>query len=828
MSTRYSPGRRPVLRRCGAGLLVLAILQGCGGSSGAPTTSNPLTSPPEVSNYSGPPPATADVQSFKLYLWDNLVPNNRCGSCHNNDQTPRFVRSDDINLAYEAANSVVNLTDPGMSTMVAKVRGGHNCWLAEPNACADIIQSYIENWAGDALGGVAKEVELVAPPQHAPGSSKNFPDDPSGFETTVWPLLTTFCSNCHTDTAPVPQSPYFASDDVATAYDAAKSKMDLDNPSNSRFVIRLGQEFHNCWSASCANDAAAMEDAISDLSDGIALTQVDPSLVTSMALGLPDGIVSSAGGRHETNVIALYEFKTGSGNQAYDTSGVEPALNLTLSGAYQWVGGWGVAFSNGKAQGSTTASRKLYDLITATGEFSIEAWVAPANVTQDGPARIVSYSGGSTSRNFMLGQTLYQYDSFLRTDATDQNGEPRLSTDPDDEDLQATLQHVVMTYDPVNGRRVYVNGQFTDDLDPTPTGLLNEWDNTFAFAVGSEVDNQDRWAGTVRLLAIHNRVLTDEQIQQNFEVGVGEKYYLLFNVSDHVGVDDAYIVFEVSQFDSYGYLFDEPFFVILDSAATPGSIPMAGMRIGLNGREVAVGQAFRNLDLTVNDADYATEGRQTLSPLGTVVPLEKGPEEDEFFLTFERLGVSTNVVVEASPVPPPPPADVPPAERTPPHGIRDFAEINATMSKITGVPLSNGQVADTYDQVYQAMPVQTGIGGFISSQQMGITQLAIKYCSVLVDDTSLRADFWPAFSDWNATVDVAFGGDRSAVIDPIVDRMVGQGLATQPDVVEVSDSIDELIDRLSACSGSCPAGRVASVMKASCAATLGSAAMLVQ
>ncbi|MEQ8861526.1 MAG: LamG domain-containing protein [Pseudomonadales bacterium] len=817
---------RSFLRSGSRGLLALLVLAtgyGCGGGSGAATVSNPLTTPPEVSNYSGPPPATADVQSFKLNVWDNLVPNNRCGSCHNDSQTPRFVRSDDVNLAYEAANTVVELTDPAMSIMVGKVRGGHNCWLASDDACADIIQSYIENWAGDTLGGVAKEIQLIAPPQQMPGSSKNFPDDPSDFAATVYPLLTSFCVDCHTDTAVVPQSPYFASADLDTAYDAAKAKIDLDAPENSRFVVRLGEEFHNCWSGNCASDADDMEQAIVDLSGLIPVTEVDPDLVTSMALGLPDGIVSSAGGRHETNVIALYEFKTGTGSQAYDTSGVEPALNLTLSGGYDWVGGWGVAFTAGKAQGSTTASTKLYDLITATGEFSIEAWVVPANVTQDGPARIVSYSGGSMARNFMLGQTLYQYDAYLRSDATDQNGEPALSTNPDDEDLQATLQHVVMTYDPVEGRRIYVNGQFTEDLDPIPPDLLSEWDNTFAFAVGSEVDNQNRWAGTMRLLAVHNRVLTDEQILQNFEVGVGEKYYLLFNVSAHVGIDDAYVVFEVSQFDSYSYLFDEPFFVILDSSASPGSIPMAGMRIGLNGREVAVGQAFRNLDVTITDAEYDTSGIQVLSTLGTVVPLEKGPDEDEFFLTFERLGSATNVVVEATPAPPPPPAEVPIDERTAPHGIRDFAEINATMSTMTGVPTSNSQVASTYDLVYQAMPVQTGIGGFISSQQMGITQLAIKYCSVLVDDTGLRASFWPSFTDWNASPGAAFGGDRSAVIDPIIDNFVGRGIATQPGEGAVATEIDDLISRLA--SGS---SNTEDIMKASCAAALGSAAMLVQ
>ena len=807
--------------------LTLSALSGCGGGSGAATVENPLTTPPDVSNYSGPAPATADVQSFKLNVWDNLVPNNRCGSCHNADQSPRFVRSDDINLAYEAANSVVDLTDPAMSEMVAKVRGGHNCWLAEPNACADIIQSYIENWAGDTLGGVAKEVQLIAPPLRAPGSSKNFPADPSEFAGTVYPLLEQFCSNCHADTAAVPQSPYFASADLDTAYAAAQPKMDLDTPANSRFVVRLGAEFHNCWTSNCASDAAAMEAAITQLSDTITATEVDPDLVTSMALGLPDGIVSSAGGRHETNVIALYEFKTGSGNQAYDTSGVEPALNLTLSGNYQWVGGWGVAFTDGKAQGSTTASEKLNDLITATGEFSLEAWVAPANVTQDGPARIVSYSGGPNSRNFMLGQTLYNYDTFIRHDGTSQNGEPQLSTADADEDLQATLQHVVMTYDPVNGRQIYVNGQFSGDPDPVPGGLLNEWDNTFALAIGSEVDNDNRWAGTVRLLAIHNRVLTEAQILQNFEVGVGEKYYLLFNVSAHVGIDDAYIVFEVSQFDSYSYLFDEPFFVILDGTATPGSIPVAGMRIGLNGREVPVGQAYRNLDVTITDTEYQFDGRQTLSALGTVVPLEQGPDRDEFFLTFERLGNASNVVVEPTPTAPPPPPDVPVDERASRVGIRDFAEINATMASMTGVPATNSEVAGTFNAVHQAMPVQPNLGGFISSQQMGVTQLAIKYCSVLVDDPVRRQAFWPTFVGWNLPLATAFV-DRGAVIDPIIDNMVGRGLATQPDVAAVEQELNDLIDGLSACGGSCESDRVERIMKATCAATLGSAAMLVQ
>lgn len=811
------------IRNIASALAVLVFLQACGSGSGASVEANPVTVAPSVSNYSGPAPATADVQAFKLNVWDNLVPNNRCGSCHNESQSPRFVRADDVNLAYDAINPLVELSEPSQSLIVNKVRGGHNCWLTDDNACGDIIESYIENWAGDSLGGNGKSVQLQAPPIQDPGESKNFPASPAGFASTVYPLLNDYCADCHSDTAAIAQSPFFASSDIDVAYEAAQSRIDLETPDNSRFVDRLGSEFHNCWTNSCTADAEAMRAAIATFADSITPDQIDPTLVTSKALKLTDGIISSAGGRFESNAIALYEFKTGSGNTVFDTSGVEPSLNLTLSGDYSWVGGWGVAFTDGKAQGSTTASRKLHDLIKATNEYAIEAWVVPGNVTQDGPARIVSYAGSSTTRNFMLGQTLYQYDAYNRSTETNANGEPQLSTDPDEEDLQASLQHVVVNYSPTEGRRIYVNGQYTDDLDTTTAGLLTDWDDTYALAVGSEVDNETRWAGTVRLLAIHNRVLTDEQVLQNFEVGVGERYFLLFNVSEHVDIEDAYVVFEVSQFDSYSYLFDEPFFVILDDTTTPGNIPVAGVRIGLNGRELIVGQAFSSLNTTVTDTGYAAEGLQRLSTLGTVIQLDKGPTLDEFFLTFERLGDAENVYVEAAPALPATPPDEP---RGPAPGVRDFAEINATMAKLTGIPVSNGTVNNTYELVKQAMPVNSNLGGFVSSQQMGITQLAISYCAALIDDSSARSAYFPGLN-FTAAPATAYA-DRTLLTGPLFDRMVGTGVGTQPAQAALASEIDDLVTTLSNCGASCESDRTERIAKGACAAVLGSATMLVQ
>ena len=107
----------------------------------------------------------------------------------------------------------------------------------------------------------------------------------------------------------------------------------------------------------------------------------------------------------------------------------------------------------------------MHDLIAATGEFTIEAWVAPALVAAD-KSYMVSYSGGDTVRNFTLGQTNQSYDFLMRSSNSDLNGMAQLQTATAAMVLQATLQHVVLTYDPINGRQIFVNGQNTGAIDP--------------------------------------------------------------------------------------------------------------------------------------------------------------------------------------------------------------------------------------------------------------------------------------------------------------------------------------------------------------------------
>ena len=524
-----SIGRRAhsVRRVIAATLLAVAgfVLAACGAGS-VQTAANPQATTPSgtAKTYTGPAPVSADVQAFVVNFWNNVNPVDRCGACHvQGNQSPMFARNDDVNLAYQAAQPYVDLTNPANSLVVAKVGAGHHCWLASSSACADTMTTWIKQWAGVALGGSAGQVRLVAPPAADAGGSRSFPDSSQLFGSTVYPLLRQYCSRCHSPSATSAQSPYFAQADVDAAYAAAKPKINLDTPTLSRFYVRLKNEFHNCWGGDCNAAAAQMLAAIQSFAGQVPVTSINPSFVLSKAVTLYDGVVDTGGARVETGLVAKFEFKTGTGTVAYDTSGVEPALNLDFTGDVTWVGGWGVQVQNkGKLQGTSAGSRKIHDLIGTSGEYSVEAWVAPANVTQT-MSYIVSYSGGPTQRNMTLGQTMYNYDAFLRSTTTSANGQPALSTPSAQRVLQATLQHVVMTYDPVNGRRIYVNGALVASGDPQRGGSLSQWDNTFALVLGNEVSGDRPWSGVLRFVAVYNKALQAADVKANFDAGVGER-----------------------------------------------------------------------------------------------------------------------------------------------------------------------------------------------------------------------------------------------------------------------------------------------------------------
>jgi hypothetical protein len=410
----------------------------------------------------------------------------------------------------------------------------------------------------------------------------------------------------------------------------------------------------------------------------------------------------------------------------------------------------------------------------------------------------------------------------LRSSNSGLDGTPQLQTPDAAMILQASMQHVVLTYDPVNGRQIFVNGVNTGVVDPQKGGTISNWDSTFALVLGNEVSGDDSWQGLIKFVAIHSRALTAAQVLQNYNAGVGERYYMLFNVAGVTGVSQSYLMFTVSQYDSYSYLFASPTFISLDPSVSPNNIVVKGIRIGINGTLPQVGQAYVPLNTTVTSANYTSQG-EVLSPVGTVIGLENGPLTDQFFLQFDQLGSLSYPITEPVPITPPMPlgpvsADV---------GVRTFAQINATLSALTGVPTTNAAVNATYLNVQQQLPSVPTLEGFSSANQVGIAQLAVQYCNTMMTTPSLAAQMFPGVTFSASLFSTQTG--VNAVTSALAARVLGNGtLKSQPAASTVTNELSKLIGIL--CTGSSPCNntaRVTAVTSAACAAALGSADMTI-
>ncbi len=647
----------------------------------------------------------------------------------------------------------------------------------------------------------------------------------AAFEATAFPILRDNCADCHSGSGP--GFPSISHTNATTAYHAVvdNQKANLLAADRSRLVRRLSVDFHHCWTT-CAEDAEVMRLAIVDWAAQVAAvgggtgggTTVDG--IQSGSLRLADGVVDQGEQRVRQGLVALYEFKEGTGSVARDTSGVAPAMDLSLDGP-ELLSSYGIDIASGSARATRAASRKLYDRIAdpngGTQQYSVEGWLVPANTTQEGPARIITYSSGTGARNFMMGQVLYTYVFRNRSMAPEitSNGTPDLATYDGDQDLQATQQHVVLTFDQYRGRRIYVNGRFTDDEDEFGPGRMWSWDPDYQFVLGNETSNNRQWQGKIQLAAIYDVALTDAQILKNYNAGVGKRLLMRFDVSQWIG-GGSYLEFTVTEFDDASYLFCEPKLV-----AGSSSLRVAGLRVAVNGQVPVAGQAFTNVDR------LTTESTTQLSRQCSVIAKGLGADADVFSIQFDLLGGYEDPIVdEFTPVPP----GVPAFDDTLPElGIRNFARINDTMAALTGVDPTDGSVRATYLDLEQQLPGTFDLRSFTSSQQVGISKLALEYCDAFIEDPALRTAYFPGF-DFAAPATTALAaGQRDLLTGPIIAEMIGTDLASQPAVAEAGAALDGLIDELTqGCdAATCNAQRTRTVAKAVCAAVLSSAAVTI-
>ncbi len=167
---------------------------------------------------------------------------------------------------------------------------------------------------------------------------------------------------------------------------------------------------------------------------------------------------------------------------------------------------------NGGSCAAADADARLLDACRASNALSIEATLTPANVTQEGPARIVTFSSDPSSRNFTLGQTRDKLILRLRTTQTGPNG-----TNPETElcSVQANrTYHVTVTYS--GGHLLcYVDGAKVLDTSAVQGDFSNWTPHHLLF--GDEWNGERNWSGTLEGVAVFSRALNEEQVKREHQ-----------------------------------------------------------------------------------------------------------------------------------------------------------------------------------------------------------------------------------------------------------------------------------------------------------------------
>ncbi|MDI9430706.1 MAG: DUF4038 domain-containing protein [Planctomycetota bacterium] len=152
-------------------------------------------------------------------------------------------------------------------------------------------------------------------------------------------------------------------------------------------------------------------------------------------------LAKAGGDNAPAGALLLYDFREGAGQVVRDTSSTEAPLDLQVNdvSAVRWLGGGGLQITGSVLIASSEPATKLIEAVKRSQAFTMEAWIKPANVTQAGPARIVTLSEDPSSRNFTLGQKADAYEVRFRTTVTSPNGEPALSSPGGDETIPAVV-----------------------------------------------------------------------------------------------------------------------------------------------------------------------------------------------------------------------------------------------------------------------------------------------------------------------------------------------------------------------------------------------------
>lgn len=221
--------------------------------------------------------------------------------------------------------------------------------------------------------------------------------------------------------------------------------------------------------------------------------------------------------RFRDDLIGFWTFDDASGSLVATDTATANRVDLTALDDARFTP---PVFAGGRASAAvetlmlSAKSNHLPTDCTAANAVTLEAWIAPLTSDQGTslePVFIAGLAKSVTDRDVVLLQAGTQWLARVRTGAP--AGTPDLVSTSAAE--ATTWTHLVVVADSA-ARTLYVNNQVEAT---TAGGSLSGWDTSVAMYLFEEPQRTRPWFGSMALVALYNRALTVEQIEQNFIAG---------------------------------------------------------------------------------------------------------------------------------------------------------------------------------------------------------------------------------------------------------------------------------------------------------------------
>ncbi len=163
------------------------------------------------------------------------------------------------------------------------------------------------------------------------------------------------------------------------------------------------------------------------------------------------------------HLLALYSFEKDSGELISDLSRLKPGLDLKIYGqpAVKWpTQTKGLTISSGSYLKSENPAIKIARHLKKSNQFSVEILFESENLTQTGPARIITFSGSTDERNFTLGQVGQNLNFRVRTPLTGLNGS-KIDLFVEQPVLKTEKQHIMAIYNH-GAEQIFLNGKLLE------------------------------------------------------------------------------------------------------------------------------------------------------------------------------------------------------------------------------------------------------------------------------------------------------------------------------------------------------------------------------